>query len=129
MLPVDRVRAIVHRALESGETHTEAIRDVVANEIEQEANVRELCRTTADKLVSLVVATERDDVGDRMAFPSRDPEGERIIVHLKYTDDAGVLRYAGIRRVKQGKRRIEEGRRMIARADQLEIDFPAPTAA
>lgn len=126
MLPLAEVQGIMRRSLESGEAHFEEIRDVIAAEIEDRADFRSLCVMAADKVLSLAVAAERSEDGERLAFPDRDRDGERIIVHTRYTHDPMVLRRAGVRKIKRGRREIREGRGLIARAEQIEMElFPA----
>jgi hypothetical protein len=123
MLPVAEVRQIMHAHLERGDFDFREIRDEVAGRLAAVTEPSAAFLVAADKLLSLAVATERDKDGERSAFPDRDTEGRRIIVHTDYTTDPNVLRKTGLRKISKGKREIKEGHQLVARAEQIEMSF------
>lgn len=123
MLSVNEARAIMRAGIQNGNPFAVISNDLKA-EIRASTTVDQLLHIAADKLLSLAVLTERNDDGERLAFTDKDEAGERIIIHLEYTNDVRALRRAGLRRVQTGKRQVKEGYAMIARADQLELEFP-----
>lgn len=117
MLRPDEVMDVVERLLDQGVDSRERIVEAVALAVDMDEF--QLRRLAADKAVSLALAAMRDENGDRVAFPSRNEDGERVIVHVAYTRDAWAMHRAGLHLVKVGQSMVRSGERLQARAVQL----------
>lgn len=113
----DEVMEIIERLLEAGVSSRVEIVDEVCRTFEMDAAA--LRRLAADKAVSLALASMRDENGERLAFPSRDTEGNRIVVHIAYTKDAWAMHRAGVHLENVGKSMVRSGKRLQERAVQL----------
>lgn len=118
MLRPDQAAEVIERVLQSGEDRREKIVDAVALLIDSDHDA--LKRLAADKLVSLALATMRDDSDERLAYPSRNEEGERTVVHMTHTRDPRALLRCGKRMQRQGKSIAAAGDRLVDRALQLD---------
>lgn len=117
MLRPDAAMEIIERLLADGVDRRDDIIDAVAEEISESAST--LRRLAADKVVSLALASMRDVDGNRLAFPSRNSDGKRVVVHVNYTTDARAMYEAGDRLEHVGKSMVTAGQRLKARAIQL----------
>lgn len=117
MLRPDEVMKVIERLLEDGEDRRDEIVGAVAESVKMDE--AELRLMAADKAVSLALAAMRDGDGDRLAYPSRDAEGNRTVVHVNYTKDAWAMHRAGVHLEKVGKSMIRSGKRLQERAVQL----------
>ena len=117
MLRPDQVMKVIEGMLEGGEDRRDTIVAKVALALDM--NVFELQRLAADKAVSLALAAMRDEDGNRIAFPGRNENGERVVIHTTYTTDARAMHQAGVRLQRVGENMIKAGTRLQVRAMQL----------
>lgn len=130
MLAPAEVQPIMERMIEDGEDRREKIVEAVAREVEMD--MQSLRRLAADKGVSLALAAMRDEDGERLAYPSRNEDGVRTVVHVELTKDPRALHRAGVRMEKRGEKMAKSGRRLQERAIQLGLfddDEPEAEAA
>jgi hypothetical protein len=113
--------AVIERLLEDGVDDRAEIVAAVGRELD--IDVETLRRMAADKAVSLALASMRDGDGERLAFPSRDEDGNRTIVHVRFTKDAWAVHRAGVHLEKVGKSMVRSGQRLQERAVQLGLDL------
>lgn len=125
MLRPDEVMELIENLLASGVDRRDEIVAAVAQEVDLDNCT--LRRMAADKAVSLCLAAMRDDNGDRLAFPSRDDEGNRVVVHVNYTHDATAMHRAGVHMENVGKSMVRSGKKLQDRAVQLGL-FDAEAA-
>lgn len=118
MLRPDEVIPVIERLLESGEDRRDAIVSAVAKLVE--SNEHALKRMAADKAVSLALAAMRDDSDERLAYPSRNDEGERTVVHMRLTKDPRALIRCGKRMEKMGTKMARAGVRLQERGLQID---------
>jgi hypothetical protein len=121
MLSPKKIEPFIEGMLASGETRRDVILDALVRkfggEVECEYAVRSLCR----QRLSLVVGKWTDASGDRVAFPSRDAEGQNVIVHLGYTNDRATVLAASDRYDREAKEKAHISARLYEVAMQMEL--------
>lgn len=123
---ISNVTETVEDLLEQGVSDREEILDVLVGQVD--VDLATLKRKFADRRLSLSLLKIQDDDGERLAFPTRDSEGDKVIVHLDHNPDARLLLDIADRKERRAKRELHEARRLRDRA-QLELNLEHPVAA
>jgi hypothetical protein len=114
--------AVIERLLEDGVDDRAEIVTAVGREID--IDVETLRRMAAGQSgCRSRWPPMRDGDGERLAFPSRDEDGNRTIVHVRFTKDAWAVHRAGVHLEKVGKSMVRSGQRLQERAVQLGLDL------
>ena len=119
MLQPDEVGALVVEMIQGGVDGRDEMVDALIRHVDLPINT--LRRIVAKKWLSLALVTIRDDDGERLAFPARDDDGRPIVVHLDYSQNAGVMLELAHRKREHARREVREADRLEERAFQLDL--------
>lgn len=112
------IAPIYERCMAEGITDRETIILRILEEVEIDPDT--LRRMAADKALSLFLCTQRDEDNVALAVPSRNEDGERIIVDRRYSHDAAVLRKTGMRMETRALGMLKASKILLRAADEID---------
>lgn len=116
---VETATHVVERMLKEGQHNRDQLVEAILPFMDED--VQAMRRKLAKKRLSLIVSTLRDGDGLRLAFPSRDEEGNAIVVHMHYTASAKAMRDLAQRKRLHAYGDLRDADRLEERAYQLDM--------